>query len=312
MSDGASSRRRLLGAATAVAAGAATMAAATTVPAYLAAPATNPPQPPPDRERFAGKAVLVTGGTSGIGEATVRAFAAEGALVAFCGRRTELGTRIEQEIAGAGGTARYVQADVRVPEQVERFVAAAVAAFGRLDIAVNNAGITITGPLHELTVEQWDDVQHTNARGIFLAIKYEAPAMLASGGGVIICTASESRRPGGAAYTASKQAVKGIVDAAAMDYGPQGIRVNAIAPGTTDTPFVRPPGLPDAVWEAFKRAWGPRNVSALERMATAEEIARSVLALCTDEFSFQAGSTVLVGGGPLGGGRMNMPPGAPT
>jgi NAD(P)-dependent dehydrogenase (short-subunit alcohol dehydrogenase family) len=205
-----------------------------------------------------------------------------------------------------------VQADVRVPEQVERFVAATVAAFGRLDIAVNNAGITATRPLHELAVEQWDDVQHTNARGVFLAIKYEVPAMLDSGGGVIICTSSESRRPGGAAYTASKQAIKGIVDAAAMDYGPQGIRVNAIAPGTTDTSFVRPSGLPDAVWEAFKRAWGPRNISALERMATADEIARSVLALCTDEFSFQAGSTVLVGGGPLGGGRMNPPPGFPA
>jgi NAD(P)-dependent dehydrogenase (short-subunit alcohol dehydrogenase family) len=298
-SDGRSSRRRFLG-------------AAAGVPAYLAAPATNPPPAPPERRRFAGKAVLVTGGTSGIGEATVRAFAAEGARVAFCGRRAELGARIEREVAAAAGSARYVQADVRVPEQVERFVAAAVAEFGRLDIAVNNAGITITGPLHELTAEQWDDVQHTNARGVFLAIKYEAPAMLASGGGVIICTASESRRPGGAAYTASKQAVKGIVNAAAMDYGPQGIRVNAIAPGTTDTPFVRPPGLPDAVWEGFKRAWGPRNVSALERMATAEEIARSVLALCTDEFSFQAGSTVLVGGGPFGGSRMNPPPGFPA
>ncbi len=186
--------------------------------------------------------MLITGATSGIGESTARAFVAEGARVNFCGRRAELGRRIEREIRETGATARYLQADVRVPEQVERFVAGTVREFGRLDIAFNNAGITRTGPAHELTLEQWDDVQYTNARGVFLSIKHEVPAMLRSGGGVIICTTSESRRPGGAAYTASKQAIKGIVDAAAMDYGPRGIRINAIAPGTTDTAFVRPAG----------------------------------------------------------------------
>ncbi|SDK37985.1 hypothetical protein SAMN05421874_107136 [Nonomuraea maritima] len=91
----------------------------------------------------------------------------------------------------------------------------------------------------------WEDVQNTNVRGVYLAIRYEVPYMLEAGRGVIICTASGSRRPQGGAYTASKQAIKGIVDAAALDYGPQGIRLNAIAPGTTDTALVRPPGLPD-------------------------------------------------------------------
>ncbi|MFE0156878.1 SDR family oxidoreductase [Nonomuraea sp. NPDC059007] len=121
-----------------------------------------------------------------------------------------------------------------------------------------------------------------------------------------------NRRPGGVAYTSSKQAIKGIVEAASMDYGPQGNRINAIAPGTTDTALVRPASLPDAIWTAFKRAWGPRNASGLHRMASPEEIARSVLPRATDEFSYMAGSTVLVGGAPFGGGPMNMPPGFPA
>ncbi|MFC3505596.1 SDR family NAD(P)-dependent oxidoreductase [Micromonospora krabiensis] len=303
-------RRAVLGL-SAAAAGAAAVFGATTVPAYLAATPTNPPPPAPPEGRFAGKVVLITGGTSGIGAAAAHAFAAEGARVSFCGRRAHLGEQVRRQIDEAGGTARYVPADVRNPEQLQRFVDGTVEAYGRLDVAVNNAGITRTAAVHELALQDWTDVLDTNARGVFLAIKYEVPHMLRAGHGIIVCTTSESRRPGGAAYTASKQALKGIVEAAAMDYGHRGIRVNAIAPGTTDTPFVRPDGLPDVVWEAFKRAWGPLNVSALQRMATPQEIARAVVALSTDDFSYLAGSTVLVGGSPYGGGPMRMPPGFP-
>jgi NAD(P)-dependent dehydrogenase (short-subunit alcohol dehydrogenase family) len=102
------------------------------------------------------------------------------------------------------------------------------------------------------------------------------------------------------------------VKTAALDYGTQGIRVSAICPGTTNTAFVRPAGLPDPVWEAFKNAWGPLNVSGLERMAEPEEIARAVLSLSTEEFSYLTGSVVIVGGGPQGGGKMRMPPGFPA
>ncbi|TKK90486.1 SDR family oxidoreductase [Herbidospora galbida] len=297
-------RRAVLGLAAATA-GAAALAGAVVVPPFLHDPPTSPAAAAPPTGRFAGKVVLITGGTSGIGEAAVRAFAAEGARVGFCGRREAEGARVAAETG-----ARYVRADVRDPVQLQGFVDDTVKAFGRLDVAFNNAGITKTGPLHELSVADWDDVQNTNARGVFLAIKYEVPHLLADGG-VIICTTSESRRPGGAAYTASKQAMKGIVETAAMDYGPRGIRINAIAPGTTDTALVRP-GLPGPIWAGFKKAWGPLNVPALQRMATPEEIARAVVALATDEFGYMAGSTVLVGGGPFGGGPMRMPAGFPS
>lgn len=300
-------RRTFMGLA-AAATGAAAVTAGTTVPAYLRTPPTAPLPDPVPSGRFVGKVVLVTGGTSGIGEATVRAFVAEGASVVFCGRREQLGRDIARSL---GREARYVRADVRVPSDVAGLVAEVDRAFGRLDIAVNNAGVSRSAPAHEMALDQFDEVLDTNVRGVFLSIKHEVSLLLRSGGGVILCTSSESRRPGGVAYSASKQAIQGIVDAVALDYGSRGIRVNAISPGTTDTALVRPPGLPDAMWAAFRNAWGPLNVPALGRMATPAEIARAILALCSEDFGYMTGSTVLVGGAPFGGGPMTMPPGFP-
>jgi NAD(P)-dependent dehydrogenase (short-subunit alcohol dehydrogenase family) len=271
--------------------------------------------PAPPAKAFRGKVVLITGATSGIGEATARAFAARGAKVAFCGRRAQLGKRVEASIRAAGGEATYLQADVRVAEQVRSFVDRGVQRYGRLDIAFNNAGVEFRNtPVHEVGVAQWDDLTSTNARGVFLAIRYEVPHMLRTGGGVIICTSSagaERARPGNAAYVASKRAVQGIVKSAALDYGPQGIRVNAILPGTTDTALVRPPGIPDADWQRFKEAWGPLNVEGLHRMAEREEIASAVLALAGNEFAFMTGSSVAVDGGSTAGRPMITPPGFP-
>jgi NAD(P)-dependent dehydrogenase (short-subunit alcohol dehydrogenase family) len=294
------SRRTVLGGA---AAGLAALAAGAGTAA-----ATEPTQR--GRGRFAGKVVVITGATSGIGKEAAVLFAAEGGKVGFCGRREELGRQVEREIRRAGGEATYVRADVRDPAQVQSFVDGIARKYGRLDVAFNNAGIHLGKPLHQTTVAEWDDVHLTNARGVFLAIKHEVAHL--GEGGVIICTASSQAghtRPGHSAYTASKRAVEGIVRAAALDYGARGIRVLAVDPGTTDTRLVRPPGIPDDLWAQFKQAWGPLNVHGLPRMAEPKEIATAVVSLATPDFSYLTGAEILVDGGMSAGRPMTFPPG---
>ncbi|MGI8334755.1 SDR family NAD(P)-dependent oxidoreductase [Actinomadura scrupuli] len=207
----------------------------------------------------------------------------------------------------------YIKADVRIPDQMKSFVDRVAALYGRLDIAFNNAGIgNASKPPHDISVEEWDDVHHTNARGVFLAIKYEIPHMLRTGSGVIICTSSavaELARAPLAAYGSSKRALQGVVKSSALAHGPKGIRINAILPGPTDTAFARPAGIPDADWKRFKEAFGPLNVDGLERMASPQEIANAVLALASDQFTYMTGASVAVDGGLTTGREMDLPPG---
>lgn len=267
-------------------------------------PKTAPVPPAPGRQRFESKVIVVTGGTSGIGRAAALAFAAEGGKVVFCGRREELGREVEKEIRAAGGQALYVKADVLIEDQVRAFIDRAVTAYGRLDVAFNNAGITIEKPLHEYSADEWDRVNNTNLRGVFLAMKYEIPHMLRTGGGAIVVTSSSNAvatQAKRSAYTASKRALVGLVQAAALDYAQQGIRVNTLIPGTTDTPFLRKAAgmenAPDAVWRVGLNQWVKNNVPGLGRLATAGEVAAMALTLASDEHPFMTGAQIVLDGG---------------
>jgi NAD(P)-dependent dehydrogenase (short-subunit alcohol dehydrogenase family) len=255
------------------------------------------------RRRFAGKVVLITGATSGIGRAAALQFAAEGGKVAFCGRREDLGRTVEQEIRAAHGEALYIRADVRVESDVRNFVDQAVAHYGRLDVAFNNAGITLEKPIHEYTSSEWDDVVNTNLRGVFLSMKYEIPHMLQGGGGNIVVTSSSNAIATTAkrsAYTASKRGLVGLVQSAALDYVDRNIRINALIPGTTDTALVRRVAgmehAPDVVWRIAATEWAKAHIP-LRRMATADEVAAFALTLASDEHPFMTGAQLTLDGG---------------
>ncbi len=254
--------------------------------------------------RFEGKVVLVTGGTSGIGRAAVKAFASEGGRVGFCGRREQLGREVVAEVKAAGGDAFYVRADVLKEDEVKAFVDSVVKRYGRLDVAFNNAGMSIEKPLHEFSSAEWDLVNNTNVRGVFLAMKYELPYLIAGGGGVILVTSSIAALGSNAkraAYSASKSALLGLVKGAALDYAGQNIRINALLPGTINTDFVRQLGgmmdAPDAVWAIGAKQWAKSNVPGLARMGTPEEVASFALALASDEFPYMTGAQMVIDGG---------------
>lgn len=244
------------------------------------------------------KVAIVTGASSGIGYATAKLFASEGAKVVVTSRRQSELDRLVAEIVAAGGEAVAVAGDVKDEALARLLVDTATGRFGGLDIAFNNAGIVgAIGPVSELSLSAWHDTLDTNLTGAFLSAKYQVPAMIARGGGSLIFTSSfvgyTVGMPGMTAYAASKAGLIGLTKALAAEFGAKAVRVNAILPGGTDTPasITNAPGAGADVL-AFVE-----NLHALKRMATPEEIARSVLHLASDASSFITGTALLVDGG---------------
>lgn len=242
-----------------------------------------------------GKAAIVTGGGSGIGQAVAVAFAREGAKVMLCGRRPEAGEETVEMIRKIGGEGRFMRADVSQAADVEALVAGTVAAYGKLDIAFNNAGIFEGfGLLADLTEEAYEHSFDANVRSTFLCLKYQIRQMLAQGhGGAIVNNASAQSHLAlgySAHYTACKHAILGYTRAAAVDYSRNNIRVNCVSPGVTLTPMMA--GFdPEAPENATLMARLPAG-----RVATPDEIAGSVVFLCSDMATYCHGASLAVDG----------------
>lgn len=239
---------------------------------------------------------IVTGASSGIGRATALLFAREGAKLVVAARRKKELDALVAEIIAIGGYAIAVAGDVRDEAFARTLVETAVAEFGGLDVAFNNAGVLgEMGATTELSLSGWRETLEVNLTGAFLGARYQIPAMLERGGGSLIFTSSfvgyTVGMPGTAAYAASKAGMIGLVKTLAAELGPKGIRANAILPGGTDTPAYRlMANSPEA--ESFIA-----GLHALKRISTPEEIAKSVLYLASDASAFTTGSALLVDGG---------------
>ena len=248
-------------------------------------------------EQFGGKVALVTGAASGIGRASALAFARAGVAVVLADIAGDAGEETARLVRAAGGDALFVETDVADPPAVERLIARAVATFGRLDYAHNNAGILGTPfvTTADYDEETFDRVLRINLKGVWLCLKYELPQMAAQGGGAIVNTASVAGLIGGrfgAAYYASKHGVVGLTKTAALEYATQGIRVNAVCPGFIRSPMTDPLSQTDPELLARQDARHPMG-----RTGTPEEVAGAVIWLCSDAASFVTGHAMVMDGG---------------
>ena len=246
-----------------------------------------------------GRVALITGSSSGIGRATAEAFATKGVSVVVAARREEELASLVGEIEARGGKASAIKTDVSASKDVEHMVTHAIETFGRLDYAVNNAGIEgrFAG-IVELDEEDWDTVLDINLKGMFLCLKYEAQAILNSGnGGAIVNIGSVNSFlgfPSGAAYVTSKHGLIGLTTSVSAELAPQGIRVNLVCPGIIDTPMHhRLRGLLGD--DLYDTAVLPSV--HLRRAGRPEEIARAIVFLCSDEASYITGTTLTPDGG---------------
>lgn len=243
-----------------------------------------------------GKIALITGGGSGIGRAAAVLFAKEGAKIVVANRRIENGTETVEMIKKAGGEAIFVQTDISQKIQVEHLIATIVKCYGRLDCAFNNGGIDgKPAPIADCEEEDWDAIIDINLKGTFFLMKYEIQQMLTQGYGSIVNMSSicgTIARPYRCAYTASRHGIEGLTKTAALEYSNQGIRVNAVAPGSIKTDiFIRSiQGNPDK--EKVYTQGHP-----IGRIGRPEEVASAALWLCSDAASFVTGSILTVDGG---------------
>jgi NAD(P)-dependent dehydrogenase (short-subunit alcohol dehydrogenase family) len=247
--------------------------------------------------KFEGKVALVTGGSSGIGRAAALAFAREGAKVVVAARRPAQGEQTVQMIKESGGKAMFVKTDVSNAAEVESLMKAIAEVYGKLDCAFNNAGISgpALGLTADLSEQEWDSVTDINQKGIWLSMKYEIPLMLKQGSGSIVNMSSilglVGTAIGVAPYVASKHAIIGLTKAAALEYGKQGLRINAVCPGFVQTELIEivtnNPGGEEALIAAHP----------IGRIGNPEEIAESVIWLCSNAASFITGQSLVIDGG---------------
>lgn len=253
--------------------------------------------------RLAGQTALITGGNSGIGQATAYLFAAEGAVVMIAARNESAGQKTVRQIQAAGGAAQFIRCDVRIPENCQSAVDETLRQFGRVDILFNNAGIVPGGTILETTPDTWQDVWATNVSGTFYMSRAVLPSMIEQRRGVIVNNASDWAIVGGqaaAAYCATKGAVALLTKAMALDHARQGIRVNAICPGDTYVDRWQRQPKPGQTHEALRQELGANF--PLGRVGSVEEIARAALFLASDDASYMTGQLLVVDGGNTAGG----------
>ncbi len=249
--------------------------------------------------RLQGKIAAITGGASGIGEATVRRFVAEGASVAFCDRDNERGQRIAAELQGAGAKIAFTQADVGTEAACLDFINGAALTFGRLDILVNNAGIRKYEKVEEASAASWNEILSVNLLSFVNCAKAAVPLMRRGGGGAIVNLASVRSVVAGGGnlqYDTTKAAIAGLTRGLAADHSAEGIRVNAVGPGPIFTPFHarRIAATGQSIEDYNARA---AVGTMMKRPGRAEEVAAAILFLASDEASYVTGALLFVDGG---------------
>ncbi|UCV17829.1 glucose 1-dehydrogenase [Ferribacterium limneticum] len=244
------------------------------------------------------KVVIATGAATGIGRTAALMFAQAGAKVVVADMNSDAGETTAQSIRKAGGESIFIATDVSDETSVAELVRRTVETFGKLDCAFNNAGIEMgQKPLHEIPLSQWQRVMNVDLTGVFLCMKYQIPAMLATGGGSIVNTASNLGMvaiPNGSEYIAAKHGVIGLTKAAAIEYAEQGVRINALLPGVTKTPMIARLMEDPAASQMFEAI---RKAHPIGRFATPEEIAQGAIWLLSDASSFVVATSLLVDGG---------------